>query len=197
MPVLNRWFKERSGGTSSLNSTSANNSYTLSAIFMLGFNYGTPTVYSGYLAFIRPPLSCGAYIWSCRYDFTDFDTGAPQDSAGNTNAVTCFANGFRCTCSRLPSSRFLTILGEHRWTAIANMNRFHNAVGTADLTNVLVGTPQQVGMLCDALYKHLRLMSPQPLGGAPSDFWSLTTTPMPGPKPSPLLFLPELVCPHI
>ncbi|KAJ7695768.1 glycoside hydrolase family 13 protein [Mycena rosella] len=97
-------------GTTSLNSNSPNNAYTLSAIFMLGFNYGTPTVYSG-------------------YDFTNFDIGAPQDSAGNTNKVTCFSNGFRC---------------EHRWTAIANMNLFHNAVGTAKLTNVFVGTPQQV-----------------------------------------------------
>ncbi|KAJ6561492.1 glycoside hydrolase family 13 protein [Mycena vulgaris] len=97
-------------GTTSLNSTSPNNAYTLSAIFMLGFNYGTPTVYSG-------------------YDFTNFDAGAPQDSAGNTNAVTCYSNGFRC---------------EHRWTAIANMVLFHNAVGSAGLTNVLVGTTQQV-----------------------------------------------------
>ncbi|KAJ7134301.1 glycoside hydrolase superfamily [Mycena epipterygia] len=98
------------GSATSLNSTSANNAYTLSAIFMLGFNYGTPTVYSG-------------------YDFTLSDAGAPQDSAGNTNAVTCFANGFRC---------------EHRWTSIANMNLFHNAVGSAGLTNVAVGTTQQV-----------------------------------------------------
>ncbi|KAJ7465268.1 glycoside hydrolase superfamily [Mycena latifolia] len=97
-------------GTTSLNSNSPNNVYTLSAIFMLGFNYGTPTVYSG-------------------YNFSNFDVGAPQDSAGNTNAVTCFADGFRC---------------EHRWTAIANMNLFHNAVGSADLTNVFVGTSQQV-----------------------------------------------------
>ncbi|KAJ7134296.1 glycoside hydrolase superfamily [Mycena epipterygia] len=105
---------ERSGANggyvTSLNSTSANNAYTLSAIFVLGFNYGTPTVYSG-------------------YDFSDISQGAPQDSAGNTNAVTCFANGFRC---------------EHRWTAIANMNLFHNAVGSAGLTNVAVGTTQQV-----------------------------------------------------
>ncbi|KAJ7808881.1 alpha-amylase [Mycena olivaceomarginata] len=96
----------------SLNSTSPNNSYTLAAIFMLGFNYGTPTVYSG-------------------YNFSgNFDVGAPQDSEGYTNSVTCFANGFRC---------------EHRWIAIANMVQFHNAVGSADLTNVLVGdTAQQV-----------------------------------------------------
>ncbi|KAJ7070053.1 glycoside hydrolase superfamily [Mycena amicta] len=100
---------ERSGG--SLTSTSANNAYTLSAIFLLGFNYGTPTVYSG-------------------YDFDgNFDLGAPQDASGKTNAVTCFENVFRC---------------EHRFIAIANMNLFHNAVGSADLTNVAVGTTQQV-----------------------------------------------------
>ncbi|KAJ6490187.1 glycoside hydrolase superfamily [Mycena vulgaris] len=97
-------------GTTSLNSNSPNNAYTLSAIFMLGFNYGTPTVYSG-------------------YDFTNFDVGAPQDEVGNTNPITCFSNGFRC---------------EHRWTAIANMNLFHNAVGSAELTNIFVGSPQQV-----------------------------------------------------
>ncbi|KAJ7043820.1 hypothetical protein C8F04DRAFT_1174920 [Mycena alexandri] len=101
---------ERSGGTTSLNSTSPNNSYVLSAIFLLGFNYGTPTVYSG-------------------YDFPDFDAGAPQDSAGITNAVTCFANGFRC---------------EHRFVAIANMVAYHNAVGSGALTDVVVGTSQQV-----------------------------------------------------
>ncbi|KAJ7920818.1 glycoside hydrolase superfamily [Mycena leptocephala] len=99
---------ERSG--TSLNYNSSNNAYTLSAIFMLGFNYGTPTVYSG-------------------YNFTDFDAGAPQDSAGNTNQIACFTDGFRC---------------EHRWIAIANMIQFHNAVGSTELTNVFVGTAQQV-----------------------------------------------------
>ncbi|KAF7365467.1 Alpha-amylase [Mycena venus] len=97
-------------GTTSLNSNSPNNAYTLSAIFMLGFNYGTPTVYSG-------------------YNFTNFDAGAPQDSAGYTNPISCFTNGFRC---------------EHRWIAIANMVQYHNAVGSAELNNVLVGTAQQV-----------------------------------------------------
>ncbi|KAF7353762.1 Alpha-amylase [Mycena venus] len=97
------------GGTS-LNYQSANNAYLLSAIFMLGFNYGTPTVYSG-------------------YDFSSYDQGAPQSSAGYTNAVTCSSNGWRC---------------EHRWPGIANMNAFHNAVGSAALTNILAGTSQQI-----------------------------------------------------
>ncbi|KAJ7771487.1 alpha-amylase [Mycena metata] len=97
------------GGTS-LNSQAANNAYLLSGIFMLGFNYGTPTVYSG-------------------YNYTTYDQGAPQSSSGYTNAVTCNANGWRC---------------EHRWFGIANMVAFHNAVGTAALTNVVKGTSQQV-----------------------------------------------------
>ncbi|KAJ7885418.1 alpha-amylase, partial [Mycena leptocephala] len=97
------------GGTS-LTSQSPNNAYLLSAIFMLGFNYGTPTVFSG-------------------YDFSSYDAGAPQNSAGYTNAVTCSSNGWRC---------------EHRYPGIANMNAFHNAVGGAPLTNILAGTSQQV-----------------------------------------------------
>ncbi|KAJ6620342.1 glycoside hydrolase superfamily [Mycena sp. CBHHK59/15] len=97
-------------GGNSLNSQSANNAYLLSAIFMLGFNYGTPTVYSG-------------------YDFSSYDMGAPQSSAGYTNPVTCGSNGWRC---------------EHRWPAVANMNAFHNAVGSAALTNVQAGTSQQI-----------------------------------------------------
>ncbi|KAJ7093195.1 glycoside hydrolase superfamily [Mycena epipterygia] len=64
-------------GTTSLNYKSANNVYSLAAIFMLGFNYGTPTVYSG-------------------YNFTSFDAGAPQNANGYTNAVTCSSNGWRC-----------------------------------------------------------------------------------------------------
>ncbi|KAJ7632218.1 glycoside hydrolase superfamily [Roridomyces roridus] len=84
--------------------------YYLSAIFMLGFNYGTPTVYSG-------------------YNFSDFDAGAPQNSAGYTNAVTCGSSGWRC---------------EHRMPLIANMVAFRNAVGCAPLTNVTKGTSQQI-----------------------------------------------------
>ncbi|KAJ6547108.1 glycoside hydrolase superfamily [Mycena capillaripes] len=64
-------------GGSSLNYQSANNAYVLSAIFMLGFNYGTPTVYSG-------------------YNYSSYDAGAPQNAAGYTNAVTCSSNGWRC-----------------------------------------------------------------------------------------------------
>jgi hypothetical protein len=41
----------------SLNYTSPNNSYTLAAIFMLGFNYGTPTVYSGYISRYSPQFA--------------------------------------------------------------------------------------------------------------------------------------------
>ncbi|KAF8191542.1 glycoside hydrolase superfamily [Mycena galopus ATCC 62051] len=100
---------ERDG--TSLTSQSPNNAYSLSAIFMLGFNYGaTTTVYSA-------------------YDYSSYDQGAPQNSAGYTNAVTCAANGWRC---------------EHRWPAIANMVAYHNAVGSAALTNIFTGTSQQV-----------------------------------------------------
>ncbi|KAJ6592665.1 glycoside hydrolase superfamily [Mycena capillaripes] len=101
---------ERSTPSDSLNYLSPNNAYVLGAIFMLGFNYGTPTVYSG-------------------YNHSTYDIGAPQDSKGNTSPVTCFANGWRC---------------EQEWIAIANMVLYHNAVGSAALTNVFVGTEQQV-----------------------------------------------------
>ncbi|KAJ7168164.1 glycoside hydrolase superfamily [Mycena crocata] len=97
------------GGTS-LNYKAANNAYLLSAVFMLGFNYGRPTVYSG-------------------YNFSSYDAGAPQDSAGYTNPVTCSSNGWRC---------------EHRWPAIANMVAFHNAVGSAALSDIQKGTSQQI-----------------------------------------------------
>ncbi|KAJ7443236.1 glycoside hydrolase superfamily [Mycena galericulata] len=101
---------ERSSPSDSLNYQSPNNAYVLGAIFMLGFNYGTPTVYSG-------------------YDYSTYDIGAPQDSSGNTSPVTCYENGWRC---------------EHEWIAISNMVLYHNAVGSAALTNVFVGTEQQV-----------------------------------------------------
>ncbi|EIM87674.1 alpha-amylase [Stereum hirsutum FP-91666 SS1] len=96
----------------SLNYESANNAYVLSAIFILSFNYGgAKTVYSG-------------------YNFTSYDQGAPQDSNGNTNAVTCDSNGWRC---------------EHRWQAIANMVGFNNAVGQSSaLTNIQEGTNNQI-----------------------------------------------------
>ncbi|KAJ7660495.1 glycoside hydrolase superfamily [Mycena rosella] len=101
---------ERSSPSDSLNYLSPNNAYVLGAIFMLGFNYGTPTIYSG-------------------YDYATYNIGAPQDSNGNTSPVTCFENGWRC---------------EQEWIAIANMVLYHNAVGSAALTNVFVGTEQQV-----------------------------------------------------
>ncbi|KAF8192025.1 glycoside hydrolase superfamily [Mycena galopus ATCC 62051] len=101
---------ERSSPSDSLNYLSPNNAYVLGAIFMLGFNYGTPTVYSG-------------------YNYSTYDIGAPQASNGNTSPVTCFENGWRC---------------EQEWIAIANMVLYHNAVGSAALTNVFVGTEQQV-----------------------------------------------------
>ncbi|KAF7297683.1 Alpha-amylase [Mycena kentingensis (nom. inval.)] len=101
---------ERAG--TSFSSTSPNNAYVLAAVFTLGFNYGAPTVFSG-------------------YDFAgNFDAGAPQSDTGLTNAVVCDEDGWRC---------------EHRWTAIANMNLFHNAVGDEGISDVTVGTEQQVG----------------------------------------------------
>ncbi|KAJ6469321.1 glycoside hydrolase superfamily [Mycena sanguinolenta] len=108
--IMSNQDTERSTPSDSLNYLSPNNAYVLGAIFMLGFNYGTPTVYSG-------------------YNFSTYDIGAPQDSKGNTNPVTCFENGWRC---------------EQEWIAIANMVLYHNAVGSAGLTNVFVGTEQQV-----------------------------------------------------
>ncbi|KAK7054065.1 alpha-amylase [Favolaschia claudopus] len=103
---------ERSG--TSLNAQSGNNVYVLSAVFMLGFNYGTPTVYSG-------------------YDYNNnYDAGAPQNSTGYTNQVTCGSNGWRC---------------EHRIQAISSMVAFHNAAnfnGSAPLTNIQTGTNQQI-----------------------------------------------------
>ncbi|KAJ7756865.1 glycoside hydrolase superfamily [Mycena maculata] len=84
--------------------------YILSAIFMLAFNYGKPTVYSG-------------------YTFSDSDAGAPQYSNGSTKAVTCGLNGWTC---------------DHRSPAIANMVAFHNAAGSAPLTNIQQGSSQQI-----------------------------------------------------
>ncbi|KAJ7753504.1 glycoside hydrolase superfamily [Mycena metata] len=101
---------ERSSPGDSLNYLSPNNAYTLGMIFMLGFNYGTPTVFSG-------------------YDFATNDIGAPQAANGTTSPVTCYENGWRC---------------EQEWMSTANMVLYHNAVGSADLTNVIVGTEQQV-----------------------------------------------------
>ncbi|KAJ6606541.1 alpha-amylase [Mycena vulgaris] len=106
--IMSNHDTERNGN--SLNYKAANNAYLLSGIFMLGFNYGTPTVYSG-------------------YNFSNFDSGAPQNSNGYTNAVTCSSNGWRC---------------EHRWPALVNMVAFHNAVGSSALTNVQKGTSQQI-----------------------------------------------------
>ncbi|KAF7322516.1 CBM20 domain-containing protein [Mycena chlorophos] len=67
---------ERNPGES-LNYEAANNAYVLGAIFLLAFNYGTPTVYSG-------------------YNYTSYDQGACTSSSGYTNAVSCNSNGWRC-----------------------------------------------------------------------------------------------------
>lgn len=101
---------ERDG--SSLNYLSPNNAYALATYWLLAFDYGTPTVFSG-------------------YNFTDTNAGAPQSSAGFTDAVTCGSNGFRC---------------EHRYNGFANMATFRKAaLGTA-VTNVAKGdTANQVG----------------------------------------------------
>ncbi|KAI0154151.1 glycoside hydrolase superfamily [Xylariaceae sp. FL1272] len=99
------------GYTNSISYTSANNAYVLAHIFLLAFNYGHPTVYSG-------------------YDFGSFDQGAPANSDGTTQQVTCYSNGWRC---------------EQRWDAIVGMVGFHNAVGTAALANAQKGTDQQIG----------------------------------------------------
>ncbi|KAJ7457657.1 hypothetical protein B0H11DRAFT_1925088 [Mycena galericulata] len=87
---------------------------TLSIIFMLGFNHGTLTVYSG----SRSGTTSRTLIWE-----------HPRTLDGYTSPVTCFESGSRC---------------EHCWIAIADMNLFHNAAGSANLTNVFVGTAQQI-----------------------------------------------------
>ncbi|KAJ7163236.1 alpha-amylase [Mycena filopes] len=106
---------ERSGGTTSLNSTSPNNSYILSAIFLLGFNYGTPTVFSG-------------------YDFPNFDAGAVQDATtGLTEAVTCGANGWRCEHRDIAIAN---MVGYHNAAVAAGAGLTNVVVGT---------TGQQIG----------------------------------------------------
>lgn len=92
--VLTRCFQER--GPTSLTSTLANNAYTLGAIFMLGFNYGTPTVYSGCVPCGSGFLSSLMRYIAFSYDYSSYDQGAPQNSQGYTNAVTCNSNGWRC-----------------------------------------------------------------------------------------------------
>ncbi|KAK7054068.1 alpha-amylase [Favolaschia claudopus] len=88
---------------SSLNAQSGNNVYVLSAVFMLGYDYNN-----------------------------NYDAGAPQNSTGYTNQVTCGSNGWRC---------------EHRIQAISSMVAFHNAAnlnGSAPLTTIQTGTNQQI-----------------------------------------------------
>ncbi|KAF7296529.1 Alpha-amylase [Mycena chlorophos] len=96
---------ERSGA--SLTSESPNNAYILSAIFLLGFNYGTPTIFSG-------------------YNFSgDFNLGAPQNASGFTEAITCFQNGFRC------EHRFIAIANMNLFhNAVEGQDLRDVAVGT-------------------------------------------------------------------
>lgn len=93
------------------------------------------------------------------------------------------------------NSSSLIFPGEHRWIAIANMVQFHNAVGSADLTNVLVGdTAQQVGE-CGLLHSGSRFPNfIQRLDGARVDFWLSTMTRLLGPRHSPPRFQAERVC---
>ena len=65
------------GYTNSLNSNSANNAYVLAHLFLLAYDYGVPTVYSG-------------------YNFNTFDQGAPSNSDGTTSQVTCYDGNWRC-----------------------------------------------------------------------------------------------------
>ncbi|KAG6907895.1 hypothetical protein DXG01_007002 [Tephrocybe rancida] len=55
---------ERTGG--SLNVKSPDNAYVLAALFILAFNYGVPTIFSG-------------------YDYNEYSDPAPQDASGHTN----------------------------------------------------------------------------------------------------------------
>ncbi|KAF7322481.1 CBM20 domain-containing protein [Mycena chlorophos] len=134
---------ERTPGES-LNYTAANNAYTLGAIFLLAFNYGTPTVYSG-------------------FNFTNYDQGKLE-----WKRWLCKMILMRCRCSPefvrvhqradvllqwlalyasllcLVRDMLIYLPGEHRWPAIANMVGFHNAVGSSALTNIQEGTNQQI-----------------------------------------------------
>ena len=67
--------KERYGG--SINRTSPNNAYVLAHIFILGWNWGVPEVFSA-------------------YNFTDEAAGQPQNEQGLTNAVVCGQDGWTC-----------------------------------------------------------------------------------------------------
>jgi len=71
-----------------------NGRYALANAFMLAWPYGSPKLMSS-------------------YEFSNPEQGPPSDSAGRTNATTCFTGGWRC---------------EHRWQVIANMVGFRNAV---------------------------------------------------------------------
>lgn len=95
----------------SLTPRSANNAYKLANIFLLGWNYGFPSVYSG-------------YQWSNK------DIGAPQNSQGFTNQVTCGSNGWMC---------------EHRWKEFRNMALFRKQAAGKKVTDSMQGNNQQFG----------------------------------------------------
>lgn len=78
----------------------------MAVAFMLAHPYGNPRVMSS-------------------FDFHDFDSGPPHDSAGNTlspiiNADNTCGNGWIC---------------EHRWRQIYNMVRFRNAANKTSIDN--------------------------------------------------------------
>ncbi|PRP88468.1 alpha amylase catalytic subunit [Planoprotostelium fungivorum] len=68
---VTNWDLERENNTV-IHTTTPNNAYVLSHIFLLAFNYGVPTVYSA-------------------YDYSNFNQGPPN--GGN---VSCYNNGWRC-----------------------------------------------------------------------------------------------------
>lgn len=75
--VSNHDCERGSYGTPVLTSASPNNAYTLAHLFILGFNYGIPTVYSA-------------------YDYSNRDANPPTDANGYVQQVTCYQNGWRC-----------------------------------------------------------------------------------------------------
>jgi len=69
------------------------------------------------------------------YAFTSYDQGAPNNGTGECTA-TGGTGGWNC---------------QHRYPAISGMVGFHNAVGSAALTNWVSPTPQQIAFERDAI----------------------------------------------
>lgn len=102
---LANWFvtnQDTERYSSSLSRFSPNNAFVLATLFILGFNYGTPEVFSGY-----------------SFSLSNSAQGAPQDATtGLTNPVTCFSNGWTCE-HRFPA--IANMVGFHNKVANASL----------------------------------------------------------------------------